>query len=417
MFTSTYLEGFKLKVIHLVTSLVGGAATAALRLNLALVEAGHDSKVLTVTRRVNHTEIDKIQIQEIGKFQRNLSSAVTFLQSRILQKKSDPVSPISLDLLNWNDKQIQSADVIHLHAFYNLVSIRNFLEKYPNKIKVVTLHDERFYTGGCHQSNGCNAARSGCLHCPQVNKVFRPLVKGTKRALTNKAESVQNILFICPSDWIMSRARQALPEISPDRFIKIYNPIPEPIRKEKGMIKNDGRISIGFISQDLDNPIKNLALLRNAYTKISAMHPSSYKLKLYGNSINDYSSKQLFIEQDSFNSNDALEAVMAEIDVLVVPSTHDNLPNVLGEALMNGVGVIASDVGGIPELLNRFSQKTFESGNESSLISAILDFNFPNPDNLKKLAKSILGYKAISQSLIIAYTEEATRIERTNHPT
>jgi glycosyltransferase involved in cell wall biosynthesis len=44
------------------------------------------------------------------------------------------------------------------------------------------------------------------------------------------------------------------------------------------------------------------------------------------------------------------------MDVLIVPSTHDNLPNVMGEALMSGVGLIGSNVGGIPEIVKSFTR-------------------------------------------------------------
>ena len=93
---------------------------------------------------------------------RILSSATTVVQQKVIQKSSSLVTPISLDLLNWDDPEIQRADVLHLHAFYNLVSVRNFLRMFPRKKKVVTLHDERFFTGGCHYQMDCEQLEIGC---------------------------------------------------------------------------------------------------------------------------------------------------------------------------------------------------------------------------------------------------------------
>lgn len=411
------IKGTYLRIVHLVTSLVGGAANAALRLNSALVQGGHESTVITVERRVKRAEINEVQAQMIGKRAQIFSSVVTFLQRSLIQKSSDQVSPVNIDLLNWDDSRIQASDVIHLHAFYNLATIKNFLSLYPNKVKVVTLHDERFYTGGCHYSYGCKQILSGCHGCPQVHGLARPLVSKARRDVLQSVKSYGNVIFICPSDWILENARQAFPEISPDRFIKIFNPIPALGKETKKRLSNRDRLILGFISQELDNPLKNLALLLSAYDKLNASHPNKYGLKLIGNSTNDYASNQDFIEQTSVNSKDELQAALAEIDILIVPSTHDNSPNVLGEALMNGVGIIGSDVGGIPEILNVFSLESFESGNEQSLISAILNFKLPNSEKLQNLANSVFGYDSISNVISNVYRQEITRIERTSNLT
>jgi glycosyltransferase involved in cell wall biosynthesis len=75
--------------------------------------------------------------------------------------------------------------------------------------------------------------------------------------------------------------------------------------------------------------------------------------------------------------------VMSLLDVLIVPSRNEGLPLVLLEAMASGVNVIASNVGGIPELLSedylvdlgddfvgRFSQKvvsTLKDGGQNIL--------------------------------------------------
>jgi glycosyltransferase involved in cell wall biosynthesis len=56
------------------------------------------------------------------------------------------------------------------------------------------------------------------------------------------------------------------------------------------------------------------------------------------------------------------------VDVLFVPSRADNSPNVIHEAKLWGVPVLTSDVGGIPEILD----KSFDSS--ISLDSASTDF-------------------------------------------
>ena len=43
-----------------------------------------------------------------------------------------------------------------------------------------------------------------------------------------------------------------------------------------------------------------------------------------------------------------MASLLSTIDLVIVPSSQDNSPSVIGEALAVGVPVMGSDVGGIP---------------------------------------------------------------------
>jgi glycosyltransferase involved in cell wall biosynthesis len=57
------------------------------------------------------------------------------------------------------------------------------------------------------------------------------------------------------------------------------------------------------------------------------------------------------ITMTGFVEHSAVPAVLASLDVLVLPSAYEEMGSVLVEAMVAGVPVVASDVGGIPEVV------------------------------------------------------------------
>lgn len=395
-----------MKIAHLVTSTTGGAAQAAIRLHESLLELNCNSRIFSVERRIRDTASQVVEMQRVNPLLRIASSATTVVQQRVIQRTVNPVSPISLDILNWDDPEIESADVLHLHAFYNLLSIRSFLTKYPHKRKVVTLHDERFLTGGCHVRMDCEKIASGCRRCPQVRIPFRPLVARQRKSVFQRIRGDLDVTFVCPSLWMMENAIRAFPEFEHSHFVQIYNPIPDNFVVADTRSTHGQGINFGFVSQSLDNPIKNLSLLLDAFRLVSEMTPGGYSLTLVGESAKNYSDTNPNISQKVATSLPELQEIFSGLDVLVVPSANDNLPNVLGEALMCGVGLIGSNAGGIPEVIKLFNQSLFENGDREGLVQGLKDYEITDRSNLQEKAKSVFGYHAIAVKMIEVYSSK-----------
>jgi len=124
-----------------------------------------------------------------------------------------------------------------------------------------------------------------------------------------------------------------------------------------------------------------------------------------GNSRSNYSTKHSNITQQAVTSSLELQKVLNTIDVLVIPSAHDNLPNVLGEALMSGAGLIGSNVGGIPEVVSKFNQTLFESGDEAGLMQALLNYELSDRSVLQEMAKNVFSYQSIAKKMINVYSK------------
>ncbi|HLH42254.1 MAG TPA: glycosyltransferase family 4 protein [Bryobacteraceae bacterium] len=83
---------------------------------------------------------------------------------------------------------------------------------------------------------------------------------------------------------------------------------------------------------------------------------------------------------------DDLPAFLQEIDLLVVPSLHDNLPRVIMEAFAAGVPVLAFDSGAIPEVVEHGQTGLLiRERSEDALARAILVAS-AQPDQLQQMA-------------------------------
>ena len=98
-----------------------------------------------------------------------------------------------------------------------------------------------------------------------------------------------------------------------------------------------------------------------------------------------------------------MPAAFAEIDVLVVPSVwKENSPLVMHEALLSGVPVVASRVGGIPEVItHEVNGLLFEPGDVSALVGTLSRLD-AEPDLLGRLARATTSIRTLADDVAAA---------------
>jgi len=136
---------------------------------------------------------------------------------------------------------------------------------------------------------------------------------------------------------------------------------------------------------------KGVQVLINAFKQLK---DNNIKLYIIGGGKYESDLKELAIPDKRITFygkllNEEVKKFYNEADILVVPSIwYDNSPMVIYEALRQGVSVVGSNIGGIPELIkDNYNGFLFEAGNAGQL-KEILANIIENPENLKVLSKN-----------------------------
>jgi glycosyltransferase involved in cell wall biosynthesis len=360
-----------LRVVHLVTSLNGGAGIAADRLARSQIESGTAAIVLGPKSGQRRT------IQSVN------SKAITYLQMKMATRKYGIVTPVSLAKLKIEEIDKLNPDVLHIHNWYNLLDESLILElsrKYP---LVFTLHDQRLFTGGCHNSFDCEGYLSGCTECP-ATRFLDSLIEKNYVKLTNCFKEIESYALVAPSKWILNSALASGKFSNATSISHIPNILELPGKGGDLKPRDKTCLRILFISAQLDIPIKGLNLLMASLKKLSAddgIASPSINLTLIGDSSKDHTGEfgKLIVSQMSRLDSQNIQLQMQSHDLLVVPSLSENSPNVIGEAQMSGLIVAAANVGGIPELINHNKTGFLFSPNIEAIRKTILDFANLNP--------------------------------------
>lgn len=165
---------------------------------------------------------------------------------------------------------------------------------------------------------------------------------------------------------------------------------------------------------------KNLLFLLNILRKMNDLQ-IFYRLEVLGGYSNSIIQSQIehFIEKHNLFSNirfhgwvsqEKVMGLISKSDILVVSSKHESLPMAIAESMASGKVVIASDVGGIPEMItNKTDGFLFNLSNESQIIEPLkkLHNNFnlmaSIAENAKKSASDKFDCEKVAERTISFY--------------
>jgi glycosyltransferase involved in cell wall biosynthesis len=315
-----------MKIVHFSTGHLGGAGLAARRLNEGLSSVGIDSIFFALTNPTYIPTQNELQINR--NVLQSLKSKFSTLASKEFSDKV-LVTPLSSNLIDENfmgNLEQSEKTIFHIHNWFNIFSQSQIARLSRRFNLVLTLHDQRLFTGACHYSLDCTKYKSVCSNCPQLTG---PLQRWASRQHSIDLD-FSELSYITPSTWLHHLATtsrylfNSRGVVIPNCFFG-YNTVVEK------RVSFSPMVNVGLAAMDATSWIKGGELVSTLMSSDAA------------------NSSLRFHRLADFNDPKDFWSL---VDVLLVPSKADNSPNVIHEAKLWGKPVVSSDVGGIPEILS-----------------------------------------------------------------
>jgi len=352
----------------------GGAARAAHRLHSGLRSIGHESTMYVSEgwgdSVVKHKPRKRSEALHTPRLRRVLARIwkrgllelklipLTFddyAESRPpgLDKYSEASSKFGADILGG----IPPCDVINLHWVADFVDC-SLLPLLGEKPLVWTLHDMNPFTGGCHYDDGCPKYLESCGACPQLGS--GRACDLSKKVFLQKQTAFRKLdpgrfHVVAPSRWLAEEAsRSTLMKpfscsVIPNGLnTNVFAPRNTEWLRETFGIPEDGKVIL-FVADSVGNRRKGIQYLLDALgafrdsSKVTLLSVGSGEIEVPGSF--------RYIRIGRIEDDRLLSIIYSSVDVFVIPSVQDNLPNTVLESISCGTPIVGFDVGGIPDVV------------------------------------------------------------------
>jgi glycosyltransferase involved in cell wall biosynthesis len=161
--------------------------------------------------------------------------------------------------------------------------------------------------------------------------------------------------FIRRSHTVISpcHAMVEMVEVEMGQKLKQAHVIPYPVADSEIITikksKKSKKVTLLFASRN--DPVKGGKLLTKALGLLPENVQSKIQVEFYGYVPQLDLTHLPFLQINEFVPKEVLEKAYQTADICVIPSLFDNSPNTVYEAMANGRIVVASSVGGIPEIV------------------------------------------------------------------
>ncbi len=392
-------------IVHIATTLSGGAGTGLWRYHRALCAQGVDSRILVINPPAGATD----RVGSVRWRKRPLPARVLRrlglwtpvperLRARIaeLDRQAGGAS-YELFSLPYSDHVpeehpwVREADVINLHWVAGILDWPRFLRRVFQPI-VLTLHDQQPYLGGFHYALDRD-------NNPQLSALEAEMKEIKQRALHGHRVSVMS-----NSRWNEAEARQSgffprdtlIETIYYPLDTAVYAPRPKLDARAAAGIPPD-RLVVGFACENLDNKRKGFAELLEALTRLPDSLRAHVTLLSFGRDPGPGAKSRLGLPWRHLGflaTDEEKVTAYAAMDVFVAPSRAEAFGLTAIEAQAVGVPVLANPVGGLAEAVtdasSDFNRESFSPATLANGLTAIL------ADNSQRMTRASKGRAEVS---------------------
>lgn len=207
---------------------------------------------------------------------------------------------------------------------------------------------------------------------------------GAARILRKYLYKMNSIIPVAISDMIAKQTSELYN--LPAGFIEtIYNPV--DIQKFQDYKEYTNKQYITFVNVARFTAIKNQTLLVDAFYRVQKELPNTL-LVLVGDGelrtqVEEKVRKLHLEEYVTFTGIiSGVSDILAQSDIFVLPSDYEGLPLTILEAMAAGLPIIASSVGGIPDIV-KDNGILIEPGNKEELVLAMIELAKSSEDRKK----------------------------------
>jgi glycosyltransferase involved in cell wall biosynthesis len=365
-----------LRVLHAATHEHTGAGRAAARAHAAVAKAGIDSRLL-----VQHGTAAQPGVELLGSpFQRRLANWRLRAEQALLSLQTGGEAGYrSLGFASPGMAAVRarSPDIVHLHWIPGLLGMAD-LPRLDQPV-VWTFHDQwpicgaEHYTGLARPREGyqANNRAPGAGGLDLDRWLWR-----RKRKLWQHFAPV----IVTPSRWLAGEVRESL-MFGGRRIHVVPNPLDTALfrpqeraaaRHQLGLPAGRALLLFGAWGALADRR-KGFHVLAEALRRLAERGlAGSADLVLFGaagsGSVQGFATHWMgFIEDEA-----KMSLLYSACDAFALPSLQDNYPNTLAEAMACGLPAVASDTGGVPDLVQHMETGLLAPPADASLLADAL---------------------------------------------
>jgi len=324
----------------------GGAERVVTTLHTAYRARGHDSRLLVGRRRLD----DPATVELAGGTRTRVLAARAAWRAGVQGR-------IGYASRRRTARLTEGAwDVIHVHGLHGnylpFSAVPGLARRAP---VVVTLHDMLVLTGHCGHAMACERWLEGCGRCPDLHRAPRAAFDFTRSNLAHREATLgaSPLLVSAPSRWLLELAGRTYLRTCERRLVEnpvdvsVFFPADRSAARRALSLPSDRPMVLIPVTDADGDSYKGFDAAVRALGSLADLDILTVTFGQGGRSAHR-------IPMDlrpPVRQEGEMADFYAAADVVLYPSRADNSPMAILEAMASGRPVVATRVGGIPELL------------------------------------------------------------------